>query len=185
MDFAHLITYRQSVRRYSDRPVEPGKQDRLVEAVRLAPSACNAQPWTLLLVDEPTLRTEVAKATFGKALSFNQFASQAPLIAVLVIEPPPMTVRLGALIKRRELPLIDIGIAAAQLCLQAAELGLGSCMLGWFDEGKIKQLLNIPRRRRIGLLVTLGYAAPNYQLRNKQRKPADAMSCRNSYCSKA
>ena len=85
MDFARLITYRQSVRRYSDRPVEPGKQDRIVEAVRLAPSACNAQPWTLLLVDEPILRTEVAKATFGKALSFNQFALQAPLIAVLVI----------------------------------------------------------------------------------------------------
>lgn len=185
MDLTQLISRRQSVRRYSDRPVESEEQDRLIEAVRLAPSACNAQPWSLLLVDEPTLRTEVAKATFGKALSFNQFAVQAPLIAVLVIEPPPMTVRLGTLIKRRQLPLIDIGIAAAQLCLQAAELGLGSCMLGWFDEGKIKRLLNIPLRRRIGLLVTLGYAAPNYPLRNKQRKPATAMSSRNGYCIKA
>ncbi len=185
MDFTDLITYRQSVRRYSDHPVEYEKQDRLVEAVRLAPSACNAQPWTLLLVDEPALRTRVARATFGKALSFNQFALQAPLIAVLVIEPPPMTVRLGALIKRRQLPLIDIGIAAGQLCLQAADLGLGSCMLGWFDEGKIKRLLNIPRRRRIGLLVTLGYAEPNYPLRNKQRKPASAMYSRNGYCNKA
>lgn len=185
MDFAHLITYRQSVRRYSDRPVDPEKLDRLIEAVRLAPSACNAQPWTLLLVDDPTLRSKVAKATFGKALSFNRFALQAPLIAVLVIEPPPMTVRLGALLKRRQLPLIDIGIAAAHLCLQAAELNLGSCMLGWFDEKRIKQLLNIPRRRRIGLLITLGYAAPEYPLRSKQRKPAAAMSSRNSYCNKA
>lgn len=185
MEFADLITYRQSVRRYSDRPVESEKQERLVEAVRLAPSACNAQPWTLLLVDEPTLRTEVAKAAFGKTLTFNRFALQAPLIAVLVIEPPPITVRLGALIKRRQLPLIDIGIAAAQLCLQAAELGLGSCMLGWFDEREIKRLLKIPRRRRIGLLVTLGYAAPNYPLRKKQRKPAVVMSYRNGYSNKA
>lgn len=182
MEFARLISYRQSVRQYSDRPVEPEKLGRLVEAVRLAPSACNAQPWTLLLVDEPGLRTEVARATFGKGLCFNRFALQAPLIAVLVIEPPPLTVRLGAVIKRRQLPYIDIGIAAAQLCLQATELGLGSCMLGWFDEAKIKQLLNIPRRRRIGLLITLGYTAPNYPLRKKQRKPAAAMSHRNSYC---
>lgn len=184
MDFSQLIAARQSVRRYSDRPVEPEKLDRLVEAVRLAPSACNAQPWTLLLVDEPVLRTEVAKATFGKGLSFNRFALQAPLIAVLVIEPPPLTVRLGALIKGRQLPLIDIGIAAAQLCLQATELGLGSCMLGWFDEQKVKQLLNIPRRRRIGLLITLGYAEQDYPLRSKQRKPAAAMSGRNDYRNK-
>ncbi len=184
MDFARLITYRQSVRRYNDRPVEPEKLDRLVEAVRLAPSACNAQPWTLLLVDEPSLRTEVAKATFGKALSFNRFALQAPLIAVLVVEPPPLAIRLGALIKGRQFPLIDIGIAAAQLCLQAAELGLGSCMLGWFDEGKVKRLLNVPRRRRIGLLITLGYAAPDYPLRSKQRKSAAAMSRRNDYRNK-
>ena len=185
MDLAQLISLRQSVRRYSDRAVEPEKLDRLIEAVRLAPSACNAQPWTLLLVDEPTLRTEVAKATFGKGLSFNRFALQAPLLAVLVIEPSPLAVRLGALIKGRQFPLIDIGIAAAQLCLQAAELGLGSCMLGWFDEGKIKRLLHIPRRRRIGLVITLGYAAPDYPLRCKQRKTAPTMSGRNDYRNKA
>ncbi len=185
MDLAQLITRRQSVRRYSDRPVEQEKLDRLIEAVRLAPSACNAQPWTLLLVDEPALRTEVAKATFGKGLSFNHFALQAPLLAVLVIEPPPLAVRLGALVKVRQFPLIDIGIAAAQFCLQAAELGLGSCMLGWFDERKIKRLLHIPRRRRIGLLITLGYAAPDYPLRTKQRKQAAAMSSRNDYRNKA
>lgn len=185
MDLAQLIRLRQSVRRYSDRAVEPEKLDRLIEAVRLAPSACNAQPWTLLLVDEPTLRTEVAKATFSKGLSFNRFALQAPLLAVLVIEPSPLAVRLGALIKGRQFPLIDIGIAAAQLCLHAAELGLGSCMLGWFDEGKIKRLLHIPRRRRIGLVITLGYAAPDYPLRCKQRKTAAAMSGRNDYRNKA
>lgn len=181
MDFAQLIDRRQSVRRYSDRPVEREKLAQLVEAVRLAPSACNAQPWSLLLVDDPALRTAVAEATFSKTLAFNRFALQAPLIAVLVVEPPSLAVRLGALAKRRALPWIDIGIAAAQLCLQATELGLGSCMLGWFDERRIKRLLHIPRRRRIGLLITLGYAAPDYPVRPKVRKEAEQMSCRNGY----
>ena len=185
MELAHLISRRQSVRRYSDKAVEPEKMNRLIEAVRLAPSACNTQPWTLLLVDDPDLRTAVAKATFGKGLSINQFALQAPLLAVLVIEPTSLAVKFGSLLKRRQLPLIDIGIAAAQLCLQAAELELGSCMLGWFDERKIKQLLNIPRRRRIGLLITLGYAAPDTPLRPKIRKPVAAMSGYNDYRNKA
>jgi nitroreductase len=181
MDLAQLISRRQSVRRYSDRAVEPEKLDRLIEAVRLAPSACNAQPWTLLLVDDPALRTQVAKATFGKGLSFNRFALQAPLLAVLIIEPPSLAVKFGSLLKRRQLPLIDIGIAAAQLCLQAAELELGSCMLGWFDERRIRRLLHIPRRRRIGLLITLGYAAPDRTPRPTIRKPTAAMSCYNDY----
>ncbi|MEZ4484076.1 MAG: nitroreductase family protein [Syntrophotaleaceae bacterium] len=69
MDFAELVNHRQSVRRYSDRPVEQAKLAQLIEAVRLAPSACNAQPWTLLLVDEPARRDRVALATFGAGLS--------------------------------------------------------------------------------------------------------------------
>lgn len=181
MEFATLMSRRRSVRRYSDRPVEEEKLAQLVEAVRLAPSACNAQPWTLLLVDEPVLREKVARATFGAGLTFNSFALQAPVIAVLIVEPPPLTVRLGARLKRRYFPLIDIGIAAAQFCLQATDLGLGSCMLGWFNERKIKRLLHIPHRRRIGLLITLGYAATDDKPRPKQRKPATAMSARNDY----
>lgn len=184
MDFAELVKHRQSVRRYSERTVEKEKLARLIEAVRLAPSACNAQPWTLLLVDEPALRERVAMATFGAGLSFNRFTLQAPVIAVLVVEPVPLPVRLGALLKKRQLPLIDIGIAAAHFCLQAADLGLGSCMLGWFDERKIKRILHIPRRRRIGLLATLGYAAKDEPPRAKQRKPATAMSARNDYRTK-
>lgn len=184
MDFAELVKHRQSVRSYSERKVETEKLAQLIEAVRLAPSACNAQPWTLLLVDEPELRDRVAMATFGVGLSFNRFAMKAPVIAVLVVEPAPLTVRLGALLKKRQLPLIDIGIAASHLCLQAADLGLGSCMLGWFDERKIKRLLRIPRRRRIGLLATLGYAAKDEAPRAKQRKPASTMSVHNDYRAK-
>ncbi|MDH4319052.1 MAG: nitroreductase family protein, partial [Desulfobulbaceae bacterium] len=157
------------------------KLDLLVEAVRLAPSASNSQPWTLIMVTEPELKSKVAEATFGKLVSFNKFAPQAPVVAVLVIEKPRAITQLGGALKDREFPLIDIGIAASQLCLQAAELGLGTCMLGWFDENAIKNLLNIPRAKRIGLLVTVGYPPEGYRIRPKIRKERDEMSRWNSY----
>lgn len=181
MDFSQLLLIRQSVRKYLDTPVEAEKLQQLIEAVRLAPSACNAQPWTLILVDDPQLKNQVAHATCSKTLGLNSFATQAPVIAVLVVEKPKWTVRVGSLIQRRELPLIDIGIAAAHFCLQATELGLATCMMGWFDEKTIKTLLNIPRRRRIGLVISLGYSPPGYPLRAKSRKDFDTMSRANRY----
>jgi len=153
MEFQQLLLSRQSVRKYLDQPVEAQKLEQLIDAVRLAPSACNAQPWTLILVDEPELKNKVARATCSKAFGLNSFAIQAPVIAVLVLEQPPWTVRMGALIQRREFPLIDIGIAAAQFCLRATDLGLATCMMGWFDEKAVKKLLCIPGQRRIGLII--------------------------------
>jgi nitroreductase len=181
MEFSDLVKTRQSVRQYRQRPVARALLDQLVEAVRLAPSASNAQPWKLILVDEPGLLAQVAQATFSKALAFNRFSLQAPVIAVFVVEKPGLVTQVGGLLKRRQFSLIDIGIAAAHFCLQAAELGLGTCMLGWFDEKKIKRLLRIPAGRRIGLLVTLGHAAEGYPLREKSRKSPDLMSGFNSY----
>lgn len=181
MDFAQLIRARQSVRNYRGQTVAADKLAQLVEAVRLAPSACNAQPWRLILVDEPQLKEQVARATFSRTLSFNRFALEAPVIAVLVVEKPRWTVRLGALVQRRAYPLIDIGIAAAHFCLQAADLGLGTCMLGWFDERRVKKLLHIPARKRIGLLITLGYPASDDPIRQKTRKSVDEMSRFNRY----
>ena len=181
MTFPELLTVRQSVRAYQARLVEHDKLQKLIEAVRLAPSACNAQPWKLILVDDPELKDQVARATFSKLVSFNSFVPQAPVIAVLTIEKSKMIPQIGGKLKRREFPLIDIGIAAAYFCLQAAELELGTCILGWFNEKKIKKLLRIPRKTRIGLVITLGYAEEGYPLRKKIRKEAVVMSGFNGY----
>jgi nitroreductase len=181
MNFSELITIRQSVRGYSDKPVEPEKLEMLIESVRLAPSASNSQPWKLIIVDDPALREAVAKATFSNAISFNRFAPQAPVIAVLTVEKPKVITQIGGWMKKREFPLIDIGIAAEHFCLQAADLGLGTCMLGWFDEAAIKQLLEIPRGIRVGLLITLGYPAEGYVLRPKARKDRVDMWSHNKY----
>jgi len=181
MEFSELIKQRQSVRQYQQRPVEKALLDKLIEAVRLAPSASNSQPWKLIVVDDPGLKAQVAQATFSPAVSFNKFAPEAPVIAVFAVEKAGFITQVGAVLKQRPFSLIDIGIAAAHFCLQAAELGLGTCILGWFDEKKIKRLLGIPAGRRIGLLVTLGYAAEGYLLREKTRKAVGLMSSFNSY----
>ncbi len=181
MTFSKLIKQRQSVRIYQEKPVEPEKVEKLVEAVHVAPSACNSQPWRLIIVNDPVLKNEVAKATFSTAISFNRFARQAPVIAVLVIEKAKLIAQIGGSIKNQEYPAYDIGIAAAHFCLQATELGLGTCMIGWFDEKKIQELLHIPKNRKVGLVITLGYAPEDYKLRKKIRKPADEICRFNSY----
>jgi len=181
MNFSQLITLRQSIRSYGDQAVEPEKIVRLIEAVRLAPSASNSQPWHLIIVDDRELKDQVAKTCFSTLISFNKFATQAPILAVLVIERPKMITQIGGRLKDREFPLIDIGIAAEHFCLQAAELGLGTCMLGWFDEAAIKGFLQIPEEKRIGLVITLGYAKADAPLRPKKRKSTAEICSFNRY----
>jgi nitroreductase len=181
MNFTELIKQRQSVRKYSDKPVEREKIELLIEAVHLAPSACNSQPWKLVIIDEPELKNDVAKATFDKAISFNKFATEAPVIAVLVIEKAKLIAQIGGKVKNQEYAQYDIGIAAAHFCLQASELGLATCMIGWFDEKKIQKLLHIPKKRKIGLVITLGYAPEDYKLRKKIRKSVEEICRFNSY----
>ena len=181
MGFQELLAKRQSVRRYQNKAVAKEKLELLIESVRIAPSACNSQPWKLILVDDPELKDQVAKATFSKTIAFNKFAVEAPVVAVFVLEKAKLITQIGGSLKNREFPLIDIGIAASQFCLQAAELGLGTCMIGWFDENKIKQLLKIPSKKRIGLVITLGYEPEGYKQRQKIRKSSDEMSSFNGY----
>ena len=182
MNFSELVKTRQSVRKYSTTtPVEKEKIEKCIEAARLAPSACNSQPWTFIVVDDLKLVKDVANATFSPVVSFNKFAVQAPVIVVIVIEKPKVITQIGEVMKNREFPLLDIGIAAEHFCLQAHELGLGTCMMGWFNEKKITQLLNIPAKKRIGLCISLGYPAEGYHLRKKIRKETDIICRYNSY----
>jgi len=182
MSFIDLVKKRQSVRKYIlEKPIEEEKLNRILEAAQLAPSASNSQPWTFVVVDEPELTLKVAKATRGTLIGINKFVSQSPLIIVMVIEKPKITTQIGGTIKNKEYPLIDIGIAAEHMCLQAEEDGIGSCMLGWFDENKIKKLLNIPTKKTIGLIISFGYAPDDYPLRVKIRKDISKIVKKNSY----
>jgi len=136
MNFMEIATQRQSCRRYdSSRPVEKEKVQAILEAGRLAPSACNGQPYHFTVCYGETAR-KVAMATRGTGL--NHFVDQAPVMIVISEEDYVASAALGSKIKGNDYRSIDIGIAAAYLTAEAAAQGLGSCILGWFDDGKIR-----------------------------------------------
>lgn len=180
MKFIELAQRRQSVRHYNGQPVEREKLELCLEAARLSPSASNSQPWTFIVVDDKELKDKVAHETYSRLVSFNKFVLQAGAVVVMVIEKPNLITQVGSIIKNKEYPLIDIGIAAEHFCLQAAELGLGTCMLGWFNEAPIKTILRIPGSKTIGLLIAVGYSKED-RIKAKVRKPLDQMVRFNTY----
>ncbi len=170
-----LVNRRQSERRYLNKPVEKEKLDRILEAGRLSPSACNGQPWRFVVVDEPELRAEVAAATESQVLRMNAFVQQAPVLIVIIREKSNFNSRAGDLLKNKDYSLIDIGIAAASMAYQAAAEGLGTCIIGWLDEKKIRKLLGVPGSKKVELILTVGYA--DSKNREKLRKkPGEAIS---------
>ncbi len=179
MDFLELVSKRQSDRSYLEKPVSRELVIKCLEAARLAPSACNAQPWKFIVVDDPELKNQVADATSNRLLPLNHFTKQAPVHIVVVRQPANITSNLGSAIKQKQFPVMDIGIAASHICLEAASLGLGTCMLGWFDEKKVKKLLNIPPSKRVELIITLGY--PAGETRTKRRKDLEQIVSYNNY----
>jgi len=174
-----LILKRQSDRSYSDKPVESEKIERIIEAGRIAPSACNAQPWKFIVVTDNDLRNKLSDAASAKLLGMNSFVSQAPLLIVVVREKANMSSRIGATVKDKDYSLIDIGIASENICIQAAAEGLGSCMIGWFDETQVKKLLGIPSSKRVELIITIGYTTK--ETREKRRKPLSETVSYNKY----
>jgi nitroreductase len=174
-----LIKTRQSDRNYTGKKVEKEKIDRVIEAARLAPSACNAQPWKFIVVDDPQKLKQLSEAASGKLTGMNTFTGEAPLIVVVIREKPNFSSRIGGKIKKRDYSLIDIGIASEHICLQAETEGLGSCMIGWFDEKMVKKILDIPSSKRVELLITIGY--PGKPKREKRRKPAEEVVTWNNY----
>ncbi|TVQ15042.1 MAG: NAD(P)H nitroreductase [Bacteroidetes bacterium] len=179
MDFKELVVQRESTRKYLDKPVEQEKIETIMEACRLAPSACNSQPWRFVVAADPQVKDPLAASSYGPLLRFNKFAREAPVIVAIIAEKPNWLARIGGNVKDKDFYLMDIGIVAEHFCLQAADLGLGSCMLGWFDEPAARKILNVPDNKRILLLITLGY--PAKENRRKIRKSSEELWSMNSY----
>ena len=166
MNFLEIAKARQSCRSYDpQRPVENEKLEAILEAVRLSPSACNGQPYHLTVCRGETAAA-VAKAVQG--MGMNKFASQAPVLIVISEMPYVKSAALGARVKSNDYRSIDIGIAAAYLTAEAAAQGLGSCILGWLDDQKIREACDL--QYPVRLVITLGYAAEGEKLREKKRK---------------
>lgn len=177
MEFKELVKLRQSDRKYADRAVEREKIEQCLETARLSPSANNSQPWKFVVVDDPALKEQIAES--AASLGMNKFTHQAPVLIAVVIEKNNTLSTVASVLQGKEYHLLDIGIAVNQLCLQAADLGLGTCIIGWFNEKTVKSLLGIDRKRRVPLLISLGY--PDSPTRPKTRKPIEKTSSWNRY----
>lgn len=156
--FQRILGGRRSIRRYLETPVEPEKLRACLEAARLAPSAHNVQPWRFIVVDEPGLKDRLAAAAFSGIYSGSKFAARAPVILVLLAKPGGAAVRAGSKLLGIPFHFLDMGIAGEHIVLQAEELGLATCWMGWFDHRRVRKALAISRGFKIVALMPLGYA---------------------------
>ena len=147
MDVYEAVRTRKSVRSYHDRPVEPDKLARVLEAARLAPSARNDQEWRFVVVTDSGLRRRLATEA-----STQGFMAEAPVIIAACAETDGRVMRCG----QQAYP-IDLAIAVDHLTLAAVAEGLGTCWIGSFDPGKVRQLLGIPEQVQVVELLLLGY----------------------------
>ena len=171
MNFKEIAEQRQSCRSYDPtREVEAEKLATILSSARLAPSACNGQPYHVT-VCRGEVAAEVAKATQG--MGMNKFATDAPVMLVLSERPYVATAALGARMKKNDYRSIDIGILAAYITAAATAEGLSTCILGWLDDQKIRALCGLDAPVR--LVITLGYAKADDPLRTKKRKPEEEL----------
>lgn len=175
-----VIQSRQSCRNFDpNRPIPREITLRCLEAARLAPSACNSQPWRYILVDEPERVRQVAEC--ARDAGMNRFAVDAAAFAVVLEGNQNLTAKVGESLKNQNFSGIDMGLSVSQFLLTATAEGVGSCVLGWFQERKLKTLLGIPKMRRVRLLIALGYPAPGDPLRPKIRKTPEEIYRYNRY----
>ena len=169
-----VILARSSVRRYDARTVSDEHILSVVEAARLAPSASNSQPWRFVVVKDPQTRDALARRCFSGIFLPTRFAASAPVIIVLCAERAG-TVELAKSIRDSAMYQLDCGIAGEHMVLRAAELGLGTCWIGWFNRRGARRAINAPRHVRVVSLIAMGFPAADVPVRKKVRKPLNSI----------
>ncbi len=168
--FRDLVEARRSVRHYLPTPVDREKITACLEAARMAPSAHNAQPGRFLVIDDPELKDRFAKEVFSGIYKTTMFAAQAPVLIVILGKPDLLADRIGSVLQGIPYLSIDIGIAGEHIALQARELGLGTCWIGWFNYKKARRFLKVPRSYKVMALMAMGYHEPKPP-KEKKRLP--------------
>lgn len=173
-----LIKSRRSTRSYKPDPIPHEMIDMCIDAARYAPTACDTQAWRFIVVDGD-LKNRLVKESLGGVIVPNRWAVTAPVVVVIAMDIDLITHRIGARVKGISYHLLDAGIAGEHFVLQATELGLGTCWLGWFKKNAVKKVLTLPGKWNIAAMITVGYAADKPM--EKRRKPIDEIT---SYRSK-
>ena len=171
MNFYEIAQTRQSCRNFDPaRPVEEEKITAILESARLAPSACNGQPYHFCVCRGESAKA-VAKATQG--MGMNKFTSDAPVMLVIAEKPYVKSAALGAKVKGNDYRSIDIGIVTAYITAEACVQGLSTCSLGWLEREKIQQICGLEDTAR--LVIAIGYAKADDKLRQKKRKSLEEL----------
>lgn len=171
MDYQKMTETRQSCRAFDPaRTPDRAELEQALDAARLAPSACNSQPYHFYVAVDGTART-VGAAT--QSMGMNKFAGDCPAFIVVTEQPYNPSAAVGAKLKGQDYRAADIGLAVSQLVYRAHELGLATCILGWFDEKALQALLGT--NARVRLVVAIGYARADDALRAKKRKPLEEL----------
>ena len=171
MNFTEIAQTRQSCRSYdAARAVEQEKLDAILASARLAPSACNAQPYHITVCRGDAAKA-AAKAVQG--MGMNKFATDCPVMLVISEAPYNATAALGAKVKDNDYRSIDIGIMTAYLTAEATAQGLSTCILGWLDDKELRKICGIDEKVR--LVISLGYAKADDKLRQKKRKNVEEL----------
>lgn len=166
-NFSELSKRRQSCRDFSDKPVEHDKLVACAEAARLAPSGCNAQPWSFVVVESPAKVAEVAKAPQQNGM--NPYAAGAKAFFVVLEEHATLMPVIACMLDSQYFAKGDLGAAVSYFCLEAADQGLETLQMGIFDRAAIAKALDLPAEKPIAALIAVGYPA-NSQIRPKVRK---------------
>jgi nitroreductase len=176
MELMEIIKKRYSVRNYSPQTLKRELISQCLEAARLAPSACNSQPWEFIIVDNRELKGKLCEAMLSGVYGLNTFIKDAPVLVVVVADKAKWLAKVCNFVRDTRLYLIDIGIACDHFVLKARELGIGTCILGWFNEKAVKKLLGVPQSKRIDIIIAMGYPADGFQEKEKNRKKLSEMS---------
>ena len=179
MSFMELANNRQSDRAFTTQEVNRKDLLKCLQAAQLAPSACNSQPWKFIVLDNPQIVRQAAAAIANNPMGINKFAETAPVLVAVVEEPATLMPKIQGKIDSNHWAQFDLGSATAHFCLQAAELGLSTCIMGAFNEAELKALLHVPQDRRIFVMVAVGH--PSGAIRTKNRKELNAIHCFNQY----
>ncbi len=153
---ADVVARRVSCRAYQRTAVPEAHLHSILEAARLAPSACNMQPWRFAVVQSPELRRRIVEEGFLPGIKMT-WAIDAPVHVVIGMERSLVTHRIAASVSGVDYPWVDIGIAGEHLVLAATELGLGTCWIGWIKPRVVARIVAWPRSVKAAAVITVGY----------------------------
>lgn len=181
MTFEELQSNRESCRVYQDKPVEREKLERLADIGRMAPSACNSQPWRYIIVDEPEAREKLLDAFDDDGINSCKWGAGAPAFLVICEQKASLMPKVHERYGSQHFAPIDIGLTAMTICYEALDLGLSTCMVGVVSQKKMKDYFGIPEEVAVRLVITVGYAPEGTEIRAKIRKPLDEVRTYNRW----